>query len=111
MKLTQQELYQALKSLGMPVAYSHFTESAGNPVPDPPFITYLSTTSQDFQADNRNFYPVRTFQVELYTAKKDLAAEQLLEDKLNELELPYTATETYLESESMFQRIYEIQIM
>lgn len=109
--MTQQELYQALKSLGVPVAYSHFMESTGKPIPDPPYIVYLSTTSQDFQADNRNFYPVRTFQVELYTAKKDLAAEKILEDKLNELELPYTATEIYLESESMFQRVYEIQIM
>ncbi len=109
--MTQQELYQALKSLGLPVAYSHFTETTGKPVPDPPFITYLATYSSDFQADNRNYKKIRNFQVELYTSKKDLAAEKLLEDLLDELELPYTESETYLESESLYQRIYDIQLI
>lgn len=109
--MTQQELYQSLKSLGLPVAYSHFTETAGKPIPDPPYVVYLSTYGSDFKADNRNYHKIRNFQVELYTAKKDLAAEKLLEDLLDKLELPYTLAETYLDTESMFQRIYDIQII
>lgn len=109
--MTQQELYQALKSLGLPVAYSHFTETAGKPIPDPPYIIYLASTPNDFKADNRNYHKIRGYQIELYTAKKDLAVEKLLEDKLDELELPYTGLETFLESESMYQRIYDIQLI
>ncbi|MFD1885581.1 hypothetical protein [Paenibacillus wenxiniae] len=109
--MTQQELYQALKSLGMPVAYSHFVETADNSVPNPPYITYLATYSSDFQADNKNYQKVRNFQVELYTTKKDLIAEKSLEDLLDKSELPYTLSETYLDTESMFQRIYEIQLI
>ena len=108
--MTQAELYQALKSIGYPVAYGAFTR----PV-TPPFITYQFAYSNDMMADNVNYVAIDDFQIELYTAKKDLkkdlAAEQKVQDKLKELGLPYRKFETYLDKEKMFQIIYEIQIL
>lgn len=104
--MTQAELYQALKSLGIPVAYGSFS----TPV-TPPFITYQFAYSSDLIADNQNYVDISNFQVELYTAKKDLAAEKLIQDKLKELGLPYSKVETFLEEEKLYQVIYEIQLI
>jgi hypothetical protein len=104
--MTQAELYQALKSIGFPVAYGSFT----NPV-TPPFITYQFAYTSDLIADNINYVPIENFQVELYTTKKDLVAEQKVQDKLKELGLPYRKFETWLDEEKMFQILYEIQIL
>jgi hypothetical protein len=104
--MTQTELYQALKSIGFPVAYGSFS----SPV-TPPFIVYQFAYSNDMMADNINYVAIDDFQIELYTAKKDLAAEQKVQDKLKELGLPYRKFETYLDEEKMFQIIYEIQIL
>ena len=104
--MTQAELYQALKSLGMPVAYGSFS----TPV-TPPFITYQFAYSSDLIADNQNYVDISNFQVELYTAKKDLAAEKLVQDKLKELGLPYAKTEAWIEEEKLYQIIYEVQLI
>jgi len=106
MRLTQAELYQALKSLGIPVAYGSFS----TPV-TPPFITYQFAYSSDLIADNQNYVDISNFQVELYTAKKDLAAEKLVQDKLKELGLPYAKTEAWIEEEKLYQIIYEVQLI
>jgi hypothetical protein len=105
-KMTQAELYQALKSIDYPVAYGSFS----SPV-TPPFIVYQFAYSNDMIADNINYVAIDDFQVELYTAKKDLVAEQKVQDKLKELGLPYRKFETYLDEEKMFQILYEIQIL
>ena len=49
--------------------------------------------------------------MELYTDKKDLASEKLVEDKLKEMYLPYYKTETKLETEGMYQIVYEINLI
>lgn len=109
--MTQAELYQALKAIGFPVAYSHFEDTPQNPAPKPPFITYQFAYSSDFMADGHNYAEISNFQIELYTSKKDLAAEKLVQDKLKELRLPYNKIETWLDDEKLFQVIYEIQLI
>lgn len=104
--MTQAELYQALKAIGYPVAYSHFKDT-----PSPPFITYQFAYSNDMMADNQNYAEISNFQVELYTADKDLAVESAVQNKLKELGLPYTKTETWIDSEKLYQIIYEIQLI
>ncbi|MCG6184243.1 hypothetical protein H1215_15430 [Anoxybacillus sp. LAT_38] len=104
--MTQAELYQALKSIGFPIAYGSFT----NPV-TPPFITYQFAYSNDMMADNINYVPIENFQVELYTDKKDLAAEKKVQDKFKEIGLPYRKFETFLDEEKVYQILYEIQII
>lgn len=104
--MTQEELYQALKAIGYPVAYGAFT----SPV-TPPFLTYQFAYSNDMIADNRNYVAIEDFQIELYTAKKDLVAEKKVQDKLKELGLPYRKFEAYLDEEKMYQILYEVQLI
>lgn len=105
------ELNTVLKATGYPVAYSHFTVTESNPVPNPPFITYLITDSSNVFADNKVYKKINNIQVELYTDKKDLQAEKKLEDILDQNEITYETTEIYIESEKLFQKIYEIGVI
>lgn len=109
--MTQAELSQALKSLGLPVAYGEFISTPKKPVPPPPFITYQFSYSSDLIADNHNYVDIENFQIELYTVKKDPAIEKMVQDKLKELKLPYSKVEERLESEKLLQIIYEIQLV
>lgn len=104
--MTLQELFQELKSIGYPVSYGFFAVPVS-----PPYLIYQFAYSNDLVADNQNYVEVSNFQVELYTEIKDLVAEQKVQDKLKELRLPYTKIETYLESEKLYQVIYEIQLI
>lgn len=103
--MTQAELYNLLKSTGLPVAYNHFKKP-----PCLPYIVYLFTFSNNFGADNKVYQKINNYQVELYSDKKDLASEKLIEDLLDENEIFYDKIETYVESEEFYQVIYEIQI-
>lgn len=109
--MTQAELFQALKSIGLPVAYREFKEGPNNPLPNPPYLVYLFSYANDMMADNQNYLPIDNFQIELYTNLKHPPTEQLVQNKLRELELPYSKTETYIDSEELFQIIYEIQLI
>ncbi|TCN00860.1 hypothetical protein EV294_101310 [Paenibacillus sp. BK033] len=109
--MTLQELNQALKSTGMPVAYNEFKGTAKTPVPAPPFITYQLAYNSDMIADNANYLDVGNYQIELYTDKKDPAAESLVQSKLKELQLPYSKVEVYLDDEKLFQIIYQVQLI
>jgi hypothetical protein len=106
--MTQQELYQALQTTGLPLAYSHFPEGSA---PTPPYIVYLHAYSSDIMADNHNYVGRGNWQVELYSKTKDLVSEKKVEDLLKSLRLPYRKTETYLESEKLRQVIYEVQLI
>lgn len=104
------ELNTILKATGYPVAYSHFTVTDTNPAPNPPFITYLVAYSSNMFADNKVYKKIDNVQVELYTNKKDLEVEKRLEDLLDSNEITYESTETWIESEKLFQKIYEIGV-
>jgi hypothetical protein len=105
-----EELKAILDTTGFPVAYSHFVESENNPLPQTPFIVYLCTYSSNISADNTTYFPMQNVQIELYTDKKDPMAESIVEAVLNANEIPFATTESFIESENMFQKIYEMRL-
>ncbi|TYR75583.1 hypothetical protein FZC79_10475 [Rossellomorea vietnamensis] len=109
--MTLIELKRILDAAGYPVAYSHFTESTNRPIPDPPFIVYLSPSTSNFFADDTVLKKINDLTVELYTSYKDLSAEQALEDVLEDNEIPWEANEVWIESEKMFKKTYEIGVI
>ena len=104
--MTLVQLYNLLKATGYPVAYSHFTSPQA-----PPFIVYLVSYSSNFIADNKVQQRIDNVQVELYTNKKDLQAEQRLEQIFYDNEISWDSTESYIESEQLFQKIYEVRLI
>ena len=108
--MTLNDIYTILKATGFPVAYNHFTGTTTTPLPIPPYITYLNAYSSNFNADNIVYKKIDNLQIELYTNKKDLTAEKKLEDILDNNDIAYDSTETWIDTEKLFQKIYEISI-
>ena len=96
-------LFNLLKSTGLPVAYHHFTSP-----PSPPYIVYLFAYSSNFGADNKVHSQADNYQVELYTKTKDPAAEALIEGLFDANDIYWDKTETYIDSEGLYQVLYEI---
>ena len=96
-------LFNLLKSTGLPIAYHHFTSP-----PTPPYIVYLFSYSSNFGADNKVHSQADNYQVELYTTIKDPASEKLVEDLFDEHDIYWEKSETYIDSEGLYQVLYEI---
>lgn len=104
--MTQIELCNQLKAAGYPVAYHHFTTS-----PEPPYIVYIRTNDDNISSDYKVHGKFKNYQVELYTVKKDLEAERKIEAILNTIDPKYQTFEEYIESEQMYQVVYQIKII
>lgn len=106
--MTEQEVYQMVKSIGLPVAYHHFEEGQS---PDPPFLVYLYPETNNFSADGIVYQNISELDIELYTDKKDLEAEEKVEAALKKHGFFYEKTETYLDTEKMYEVLYEMEVM
>ena len=104
--MTLEGLYAGLATLGLPLAYHKHTEA-----PQLPFLVYRFDGSDDLMADNQNYAEISDITIELYSNKKDLVSEALVEDKLKELRLPYVKHEVWVEAEELFMTLYEVTII
>lgn len=106
--MTELGIYQMIGAVGIPAAYHHFEEGQS---PDPPFMVYLYPESNNFSADGIVYQAVNRLDIELYTDKKDLEAEKRVEAVLKKHGFFYQKTETYIESERMYEVLYEMEVM
>ena len=102
-----EELLQILSETQIPFAYHHFAEGES---PEPPFICYLLPESNNFSADGKVYYKINEVHIELYTDLKDLAVEQQLEDVLDEHGIFYNKSETWIESEKLYEVLYTFEM-
>ena len=100
------ELLQILSEIQIPFAYHHFAEGES---PEPPFICYLLPGSNNFSADGKVYYKINEVHIELYTDLKDLAVERQLEDVLDEHGIFYNKSETWIESEKLYEVLYTFE--
>ena len=104
-------LYQILTDsdtgVGIPVAYSHFTEKSS---PDaPPYLVYLGNGQDNFKADNNYYFSENRYQLEYYFTEKDEAEEAKIEKCLLDNGLRYDKSEdVYIEDEGVFVIYYQI---
>ena len=101
-----EELLQILNETQISFAYHHFAEGES---PEPPFICYLLPGSNNFSADGKVYYKINEVHIELYTDLKDLAVEQQLEDVLDEHGIFYNKSETWIESEKLYEVLYTFE--
>lgn len=102
-----EELLQILSETQIPFAYHHFAEGES---PEPPFICYLLPGSNNFSADGKVYYKINEVHIELYTDLKDLAVEQQLENVLDEYGIFYNKSETWIESEKLYEVLYTFEM-
>lgn len=109
--MTEKEVYQMLSGIGYPCAYRQFNVSPGNPAPELPFICFYYPENDDLLADNINYSRINRLFIELYTENKDFGAEAAVEAVLVANDLPFTRTEVYIDSESMWQIVYKTSVV
>ena len=102
-----EKLLSVLDSIGIPYAYDHFAEGES---PEPPFLCYLLPGSSNFSADGKVYHRVSEVRLELYTDYKDLASEQKVEDALDAAGLFYNKTETWIDSEKLYEVLYSFDM-
>ena len=108
--MTLNELKSSLSSISTfqtKVAYRAFPVGKA---PKLPFICYLATGTDNFDADNKVYHVLQNVAIELYTAKKDVASESLVEGKLAEIGLVWEKDETYLDDENCYEIVYSTTI-
>ncbi|NCC83116.1 MAG: hypothetical protein EOM03_03195 [Clostridia bacterium] len=105
--MTYDDITNMLKEAGLPLAYDHFAEGES---PDPPFLIFLFPGSDNMFADNGVYFKISQLNMELYTDKKDPELEEKLEDILTAHEIPCEKSEVWIESEKMYEVLYQTEI-
>lgn len=103
--MTLEHFAERLKTTGLPVTYLAWPEGQA---PALPFLCYRSTGADTLPADGGVYLFWDNVRIELYTAVKDLALEQLVETALTDF--TWTKDEIWIESERCFMIAYEIQV-
>lgn len=106
--MTEQEVFKIVKAVGYLVAYHHFEEGQE---PDKPYIVYLYPGTNNFSADGIVYQDINQMDIELYTEKKNLEAEKRVEAVLKEHGFFYEKTESYLDTEKMYEVLYEMEVL
>ena len=106
--MTLAEFYTAMTAVtGLSVAYNHFPEDEAVPLP---VLVYDVAGSHNFPADNKVYAPINRIEAQLVTANKDTTTEAAVEAILDENELVWDKTETYISTEKCYQVIYTFDL-
>lgn len=101
------ELANLLEKTNLPVTYRKWAKGQ---VPDLPYIIYYADNTDNFKADNRVYKKVQNVSIELYSNKKNTREEMKIEAILDENKFEWDAYEQELETEKMFEVLYEITL-
>lgn len=105
--ITRSQIEKMLDGTGIEYRYHHFeTEEAITP----PFICWLIPGTNNFSADGVAYLNVRKLNIELYTDQKDDNLEKLVEEQIKENGIFWEKSETYIESEKMYEVLYEMEV-
>jgi len=97
-------IFQTLQSTGLPCAYSHFKTNQS-----PPYIVYIGSGQDVFEADNTHYWKQNTYQVEYYFTTKNEQNEEAIETALLDNGFLYEKSEdVYIEDEGVFVIYYQI---
>ena len=94
--MTHEEVKALVEEMGLPYAYDHFAEGES---PDPPFICFLYPKAENFGADNLVYYHFNR-----------LDMEATIEEVLTSHELYYEKSEVWIETEKMYEVLYELTV-
>jgi len=101
------EIILMIKKMGLPLAYDHFAEGES---PDPPFLLMLLPSSDNVSADGGVYCKNKVLHIELYTDKKLPDREDEVEAVLDSYGIFYDKSETWIESESLYEVLYEMEV-
>lgn len=102
--LTSEKLNEVLTNYDVPSSFSHFNEPIA-----PPFITWISSSTDNFNADNSVYHKVENLTVELYTRGDTLEQEKKLESYFEENGILWDkSSQTWIDDDKVMMSIYEV---
>ncbi len=108
--MTLEQIKGMLDSIDLPFAYDHF-EKAEAPN-GPPFICFIYTDRDDFNADNTNYQRVTRMVIELYTDAPDFTLEESVETAMMVAGLVFAKSGPgYIEGERMYITTYNTEVL
>lgn len=105
--MTHMEINEMILEMGLPSAYEHFSEEES---PSLPFLLWWLEGENNFSADNCVYYSSLQLTIALYTDEKSPGAEAEIETVLRNHNIFYTKTETWIESEKLYEILYETEV-
>lgn len=108
--MTPSEIEAMLEELGIPYRYNHFTQREMEDVNLPIAVWNIPGTT-NFFADGKVYQKISKLDIELYSDTKDWELEKRMEGILdkNGISWEQTASE-WLESENMWESLYEMEV-
>lgn len=104
--MTPQDLQDYLKAqTGIPWTEHHWEQP-----PPLPYGVFVAESPEMFFAENQSYYHAFAYRLEVYTALRDSALDAKVEAALNRAELPYTMDYAHIESENLYETIFEIEV-
>lgn len=103
--MTFAELVAILEPTGFPWTYHHWDTP-----PPPPYGVYLSVRDDPFFADNRTYTFSSGIRLEVYSLERDTSLDDKVRAALDAAEIPYDTDYTFLESEGLYESIFEIEV-
>ena len=101
-----ESLIALMDEIGLPFAYHHFAEGES---PDPPFVCFLVSGSNNFAADGSTYFKIDAINIELYTDRKDPELEDRVETVLDGHGIFYRKTEVWIDSEKLYEVLYQFE--
>ena len=105
--MSAEQIKNMLSEVGLPYEYDHFTTHNWT---EPPFLVWRIPESDNFAADGITYVKIDVLNIELYSDIKDWDNEKKVEDILEKYGIAYRKTESYLESEKMYEVLYEMEV-
>lgn len=106
--MTRAEVATMIKGFGLPFAYWAYPEKEAPPLP---YVIYYYPEETAETADNKRHATVAVLNIELYTSNKDFEQEAVIEAALDDAEIPFQKAESYLDSEQMFEVLYQTEVV
>lgn len=102
------DIKDMLGQTGLNVTYFSWPEKEA---PQLPYLLWYFPGSDNFAADDKVYKRIETLNIELYTQNKDFATEQAVEGVLEAHHMVWDRTESYIESEHMYQVLYQMEVI
>lgn len=104
--MTYKEIYDALLETHLPVTLNFWE---GTP-PALPYIVYELPENNDFVADNINYAEIVRVDIGLYTKRKDLSTEAIVEAVLTEHFGAFFKTSDWVQNDHLQETIYSTEV-
>lgn len=103
--MTYAELLEVLRPTGIPWAYHHWETKQ-----EPPYGIYLDDEDDPFFADGSTYVYASAMRLEVYSLERDRGLDRKVRDALDAAGIAYYLHYTWIESEGLYESIFEIEV-